>query len=57
MTVLAKYQLASAATMVATIAMIIARAMINGVIIEMHQALAGKIVTRNGHTTCHPKNF
>jgi hypothetical protein len=54
----AKYRLASTVTMVETIAMIIARAMSNKVIIEMHQVLADKIIDPgfHGHTTCHPKN-
>ena len=58
-TVLAKYRLASAVIMVATIARIIAGAVNNEVTIEMHQALADKIIDLgiHGHTTCHPKNF
>jgi hypothetical protein len=58
-TVPTKYRLAYAVIMVETIAMIITRAMSNEVTIEMHQALADKIIDLgiHGHTTCHPKNF
>jgi hypothetical protein len=43
-TVPAKFRLASAIIMVATIAMIIARAMNNEVTTDMHQVLAGKLI-------------
>jgi hypothetical protein len=56
-TVPANYQLASAVITVATIPKIIGRAISNEVKIEMHQALADKIIDLgiHGHT-CHPKN-
>ena len=58
-TVPAKYRLASAVIMVTIIARIIVGVMNNEVTIEMHRALADKIIDLgiHGHTTCHPKNF
>jgi Na+-translocating ferredoxin:NAD+ oxidoreductase RnfE subunit len=57
MAVPAKFRLASAVIMVATIATIIAIAMSNKVTIDMHQVIEGRIIDLgiHGHTTCHPR--